>query len=471
MSLNNSNKIETNKYELEISVGKDKFQEAVTQAFKKNAKKITVPGFRKGKAPRHIIEQYYGEGVFYEDAVNALYPSEYDAAVKEAGITPVDQAKIEIKSLDKDGFTFKATVTVKPEVEVGEYKGLKVTKKIYTASDEEVDEELKRIQRRNARIKTVDDRPVQKDDTVVIDFEGFVDGVAFEGGKAEKQELTIGSNTFIPGFEDQIIGHKTGEEFDINVTFPEKYQVEKLAGKPAVFKIKLHEIKMNELPELDDEFAKDVSEFDTLDEYKKDIKKHIQESKDNKSNNDVDDALIDQIIGGMKAEIPEVMFEHAIDNMVNDFDYRLQMQGLNVQSYLQYTGMEMDSFRKTFREQAERQVKIRLALEKIADIEKFEISDDEVEEEYKKYADRYNVDVEKVKVAIAKDTIVNDLQVGKAVDFIRDNAIIKEEKAEDKPKQYDKAEKAADAEPAEEKPAKKTRSRTTKAAKDEKSDK
>lgn len=471
MSLNNSNKIETNKYELEISVGKDKFQEAVTQAFKKNAKKITVPGFRKGKAPRHIIEQYYGEGVFYEDAVNALYPSEYDAAVKEAGITPVDQAKIEIKSLDKDGFTFKATVTVKPEVEVGEYKGLKVTKKIYTASDEEVDEELKRIQRRNARIKTVDDRPVQKDDTVVIDFEGFVDGVAFEGGKAEKQELTIGSNTFIPGFEDQIIGHKTGEEFDINVTFPEKYQVEKLAGKPAVFKIKLHEIKMNELPELDDEFAKDVSEFDTLDEYKKDIKKHIQESKDNKSNNDVDDALIDQIIGGMKAEIPEVMFEHAIDNMVNDFDYRLQMQGLNVQSYLQYTGMEMDSFRKTFREQAERQVKIRLALEKIADIEKFKISDDEVEEEYKKYADRYNVDVEKVKVAIAKDTIVNDLQVGKAVDFIRDNAIIKEEKAEDKPKQYDKAEKAADAEPAEEKPAKKTRSRTTKAAKDEKSDK
>ncbi|HEX2939075.1 MAG TPA: trigger factor, partial [Ruminiclostridium sp.] len=309
MGLNSSNKIETNKYELEISVDKDKFAEAVDKAFKANGKRINVPGFRKGKAPRSVVEKLYGEGVFYEDAVNSLYPEAYEAAVKEAGIEPVDRADIEVVKLDKDGFTFKAKVTVKPEVEVGDYKGLKAVKKVYTVTDGDVDHELFHVRERNARIISVEDRAAQKGDITVIDFEGFLDGVPFEGGKAEKHELELGSGSFIPGFEDQVVGHNVGDEFDINVTFPEKYQSEQLAGKPVVFKIKLHEIKARELPELDDEFAKDVSEFDTLDEYKADIKKHIQEAKDRKSTNDVDDALIDQIVEGMKAEIPEVMFE------------------------------------------------------------------------------------------------------------------------------------------------------------------
>lgn len=441
MSLKSSKKIETNKYELEISVDKDKFEEAVVKAFKKNASRLSVPGFRKGKAPRHIIEKMYGEGVFYEDAVNSLYPEAYEAAVKEAGIDPVDRADVEIVSVGKEeGLVFKAKVTVKPEVEISEYKGLKAVKRIYTVSDEEIDHEISHVRERNARIITVEDRPAQNGDITVIDFDGYVDGKQFKGGKAEKYELELGSGSFIPGFEDQVVGHSTGDGFDVNVTFPEKYQAEELAGKAVVFKIKLHEIKMKELPALDDEFAKDVSEFDTLDEYKADIKKHIQESKDQKSDSDVEDALIDQIIAGMKTEIPECMYETAIDNMVNDFDYRLQMQGMNIKTYLTYAGMDMSAFRKTFREQAERQVKIRLALEKIADTEKFEVTDEELEAEYKKFADHYKVEVEKIKTALKKEDLIHDISVNKAVDLVRKEAKIKEEKADEN---ADKKEKKA----------------------------
>lgn len=439
MSLQSSKKIETNKYELEISVDKDKFEEAVGKAFKKNASRVNVPGFRKGKAPRHIIEKMYGEGVFYEDAINSLYPEAYEEAVKESGIDPVDRADVEIVSAGKDGLVFKAKVTVKPEVEIGEYKGLKAVKKIYTVSDEEIDHEVSHVRERNARIITVEDRPAQNGDITVIDFDGSVDGVPFKGGKAEKYELELGSGSFIPGFEEQVVGHSTGDEFDVNVTFPEKYQAEELAGKAAVFKIKLHEIKMKELPALDDEFAKDVSEFDTLAEYRDDIKKHIQESKDQKADSDVEDALIDQIISGMKAEIPECMYETAIDNMVNDFDYRLQSQGMNIKTYLTYAGMDMSAFRKTFREQAERQVKIRLALEKIASTEKFEVTDEELEAEYKKFADNYKVEVEKIKAAIKKEDLVHDISVNKAVDLVRKEAKIEEEKADEKA--ADKADK------------------------------
>lgn len=431
MSLKNSNKIENNKYELEISVDKDRFEDAVAKTFKKNAKRISVPGFRKGKAPRSMVERYYGEGVFYEDAVNMLYPDEYDAAVTEAGIEPVDRADIEVVSVGKEGLEFKATVTVKPDVEIGDYKGLTAVKKIYTVSDDEIAHELSHIQERNARIITAEDRCAQKGDTVVIDYDGSIDGVAFDGGKAENQDLELGSGSFIPGFEDQIEGHSVGDEFDVNVTFPEEYQAKELAGKAAVFKVKLHEIKVRELPELDDEFAKDVSEFDTLAEYKDDIRKNIQKTKDDKSSNDVDDSLIDQIIQSMKTEIPEVMFEHSIDSMVSDFDYRLQMQGLNIDTYLKYTGMEMAAFRKTFSEQAQRQVKIRLALEKIADIEKFEVTDEELEEEYKKLADHYKVKADKVKSAIKEDNIVKDIRVNKAVDLIRNEAVITEEAAKE----------------------------------------
>jgi len=441
MGLNSANKIETSKYELEISVDKDKFAEAVDKAFKKNAKRINVPGFRRGKAPRSVIEKLYGEGIFYEDAVNSLYPQAYEEAVKEAGIEPVDRADIEVVDISKEkGVTFKAKVTVKPDVELGEYKGLKAVKKVYTVSDDEVNHELEHVRERNARIITVEDRAAQKGDIAVIDYEGFLDGKPFKGGKAEKQELELGSGTFIPGFEDQIIGHKIGENFEINVTFPENYHSKELAGKPAVFKIVLHELKVRELPELDDEFAKDVSEFDTLDEYKADIKKRIQEAKDKRSETEVEDALVEQIIGSMKAEIPEVMFERAIDNMVNDFNYRLQMQGMNLKTYLHYAGMEMDEFRKTFREQAERQVKMRLALEKIVANEKFEVTDEDLDAEYKKLAGQYGIDAEKIKNIINADDLKKDIAVNKAIDFVRDNAVITEEAATEDTHKHDDSE-------------------------------
>lgn len=426
MSLTNSNKVDTNQYELAIAVEKDTFQEAVQKAYKKNVTKINVPGFRKGKAPRSVVEKLYGEGIFYEDAVNALYPEAYEAAVKEAGIEPVDRADVKIDKVDADGFTFKATVTVKPEVEIGTYKGLKATKYLEKATDEDVNGELERVRSRNARMLTIDDRAAEKGDIANIDFEGFVDGVAFEGGKAEKQDLELGSGQFIPGFEEQIVGHKTGEEFDVNVTFPEKYQAEQLAGKAAIFKVRLNEIKKRELPDLDDEFAKDVSEFDTLDAYKEDVRKHLQEHKDEHAQSDVEDELMDLVIEGLKAEIPDVMFEHSIDSYVQDFDYRLQSQGLNLQTYLQYAGMEMDKFRQTFREQAEHQVKLRLALEKIAEIENFTISAEDVEAEYKRLSEEYKTDIERIKAAIDSETTAKDLKINRAIDLVKDNAEITE---------------------------------------------
>lgn len=426
MSLTSSNKVDTNQYELEIAVEKDKFQEAVQNAYKKNVGKINVPGFRKGKAPRSVVEKLYGEGVFYEDAINALYPTAYEEAVEAAGIEPVDRADIKVDKVDGDGFTFKATVTVKPEVEIGEYKGLKATKYIEKVTDEDISKELERVRERNARVITIDDRAAELGDIANINFEGFVDDVAFEGGKAVGQDLELGSGQFIPGFEDQVVGHKTGEEFDVNVTFPEKYQAEQLAGKAAVFKVKLNEIKKRELPELDDEFAKDVSEFDTLDAYKEDVRKHLQEHKDEHAQSDVEDALLDVVVESLKAEIPTVMFEHSIDTYVQDFDYRLQSQGLNLQTYLQYAGMEMDKFRQTFQEQAERQVKLRLALEKIAELEGISVSDEDVEAEYQRLAEEYKADVERIKTAIDQETTTKDLKINRAIDLIKDAAEIAE---------------------------------------------
>ena len=442
MGLNNANKIETNKYELEISVGKEKFQQAIDRAYKRNVSKMNVPGFRKGKAPRTVIEKLYGEGVFFEDAVNILYPEAYEEAVAESAIEPVDKADIEVVSVDKDGFVFKAKVTVKPEVEVGEYKGLKAVKKLRTVSDEDIDREVERVRERNARVITVEDRPAKNGDITSIDFDGSVDGVPFEGGKAEKYSLELGSGQFIPGFEDQIVGHSTGDEFDVNVTFPEDYSAKELAGKAAVFKVKLHEIKVRELPEVDDEFAKDVSEFDTLEQYKEDIRKHLQERYDDLATEDVENALIDQVIAGMKAEIPEVMYEQSVDGFVSDFDYRLKAQGLNINSYLQYTGMDMASFRKTFREQAEKQVKIRLALEKIAELEKFEAGEEDLEAEYKKLSEHYKVEPEKIKKAISSKDVAKDIVVSKAIDLVKSSAVIAEEAAGEPEKEKKPAAKA-----------------------------
>lgn len=429
MSLKSSNKVDTNVWELEVSVDGDTFKDAVTKAYLKQRKNITIPGFRKGKAPRAFIEKYYGEGVFYEDALEAIYPDAVASAIEEAKLEPVDTPyDLEIPEMGNDGVTMKFKVTVKPEVELGEYKGLKATKKSTKVTADEVKAELARMQEQNSTVSDVDDRAVKKNDIVVIDFEGFVDGKAFEGGKAEKYELTIGSNQFIPGFEDQIIGHKIGDEFDVNVKFPEDYQAD-LASKDAVFKIKLHGIKVKEVPALDDEFAKDVSEFDTLDELKKDIKKQLEKRKNDDAENELHNTLLEEVAKGIKAEIPEAMIEKTIDDDVNEYSYRLQSQGLKLETYLKYTGMDMKGFREGFKERAETQVRLNLALEKIIEKEKIEVTEEDIEAEYKKYADAYNMDIDTIKKAVSAESLKPELASRKAIDLIVDSAVVTEEKA------------------------------------------
>lgn len=428
MSLKSSNKVDTNVWELEVSVDGDTFKDAVTKAYLKQRKNITIPGFRKGKAPRAFIEKYYGEGVFYEDALEAIYPDAVASAIEEAKLEPVDTPyDLEIPEMGNDGVTMKFKVTVKPEVELGEYKGLKATKKSTKVTADEVKAELARMQEQNSTVSDVDDRAVKKNDIVVIDFEGFVDGKAFEGGKAEKYELTIGSNQFIPGFEDQIIGHKIGDKFDVNVKFPEDYQAD-LASKDAVFKIKLHGIKVKDVPALDDEFAKDVSEFDTLDELKKDIKKQLEKRKNDDAENELHNTLLEEVAKGIKAEIPEAMIEKTIDDDVNEYSYRLQSQGLKLETYLKYTGMDMKGFREGFKERAETQVRLNLALEKIIEKEKIEVTEEDIEAEYKKYADAYNMDIDTIKKAVSAESLKPELASRKAIDLIVDSAVVTEEK-------------------------------------------
>lgn len=429
MSLKSSNKVDTNVWELEVSVDGDTFKDAVTKAYLKQRKNITIPGFRKGKAPRAFIEKYYGEGVFYEDALEAIYPDAVASAIEEAKLEPVDTPyDLEIPEMGNDGVTMKFKVTVKPEVELGEYKGLKATKKSTKVTADEVKAELARMQEQNSTVSDVDDRAVKKNDIVVIDFEGFVDGKAFDGGNAEKYELTIGSNQFIPGFEDQIIGHKIGDKFDVNVKFPEDYQAD-LASKDAVFKIKLHGIKVKEVPALDDEFAKDVSEFDTLDELKKDIKKQLEKRKNDDAENELHNTLLEEVAKGIKAEIPEAMIEKTIDDDVNEYSYRLQSQGLKLETYLKYTGMDMKGFREGFKERAETQVRLNLALEKIIEKEKIEVTEEDIEAEYKKYADAYNMDIDTIKKAVSAESLKPELASRKAIDLIVDSAVVTEEKA------------------------------------------
>lgn len=428
MSLKNVQKVDTNRVELEIEVDAASFEAAVNKAYKKNIGKMSVPGFRKGKAPRHLVEKIYGTGVFYEDAVNDVYPQALDEAIKESGYEYVeDKIDFDVTAVGAEGLQFKATITVKPEVEIGEYKGLKAARKVEAVSDEDVAAEVVKLQERNSRLVSVEDRAAQMGDTAVFDFEGFVDGVAFEGGKGEKHSLVLGSGQFIPGFEEQIVGKNIDEEFDVNVTFPEEYHAEELAGKPAVFKCKLHEIKMKELPELNDDFAKDCSEFDTMDELKADLKSKLEAQREKAAEEAFESELLEQLVAGLKAEIPEAMFEHRVEESVRDFDYRLQSQGLNLQTYLQYTGMEMDAFRAGFREQAEKQVKIRLALEKIAQLENIVPSDEDLEAEFAKYAEQYHMEVEKVKALIPAKELAKDLAVGKAMDFVKENAVVSAE--------------------------------------------
>lgn len=445
MSLKSSNKVDTNVWELEVSVDGDTFKDAVTKAYLKQRKNITIPGFRKGKAPRAFIEKYYGEGVFYEDALEAIYPDAVASAIEEAKLEPVDTPyDLEIPEMGNDGVTMKFKVTVKPEVELGEYKGLKATKKSTKVTADEVKAELARMQEQNSTVSDVDDRAVKENDIVVIDFEGFVDGKAFDGGKAEKYELTIGSNQFIPGFEDQIIGHKIGDKFDVNVKFPEDYQAD-LASKDAVFKIKLHGIKVKDVPALDDEFAKDVSEFDTLDELKKDIKKQLEKRKNDDAENELHNTLLEEVAKGIKAEIPEAMIEKTIDDDVNEYSYRLQSQGLKLETYLKYTGMDMKGFREGFKERAETQVRLNLALEKIIEKEKIEVTEEDIEAEYKKYADAYNMDIDTIKKAVSAESLKPELASRKAIDLIVDSAVVTEEKAAKKTAEKKPATKKATA--------------------------
>ena len=466
MSLKSSNKVETNTWQLEIAIDGAAFEAAVNKAYLKQRKNITVHGFRKGKAPRSFIEKMYGEGVFYEDALEILYPDAVEEAIKEAGLEIVDTPfDLEVPEMGKDGVVLKLKVTVKPEIELGEYKGLKATKKSCKVSADEVKAELNRMLEQNARMVTVEDRAVKKGDITVIDFDGYVDGEAFEGGKAEGYELTIGSGQFVPGFEDQIIGHKTGEKFDVNVKFPKDYH-EGLSDKDAVFKIKLHEIKVKELPALDDEFVKDVSDKDTVEELKKSIKADLEKSKKAEADNEVNNALMEMVADGVKAEIPQAMIEKKIDSNIDEFAYRLQMQGLDLKTYLQYTGMDVEKFREGYKASAEKQVKLDLAIEKIIEVEKITVLEEELEAEYKKFADAYNMDIEAVKKAVSEEALTKDLQAKKAMDFIVDNAVVTEEKAAAKKtaaKKDDKAEgekkpaakKAAPKKAAEKKPAEK----------------
>ncbi|MCI9414335.1 MAG: trigger factor [Clostridiales bacterium] len=424
MSLKSANKLENNRVELEVEVDAAAFEAAVAKAYKKNIRRMNVPGFRKGKAPRHLVEKMYGTGVFYEDAVNDLYPQALDEAVAESGYEYVeDKIDLDVTSVGEEGLQFKAVITVRPEVEIDGYKGLKAEKKVEEVTDADVDAEVEKLRDRNSRLVTVEDRAAANGDTVVFDFEGFVDNQPFEGGKAENYTLELGSNQFIPGFEEQIVGKKTDDEFDVNVTFPEDYHAEELKGKAAVFKCRLHEIKAKELPEADDEFAKDASEFDTMDELKADLKKKLSEQREHAAEDAFETQLINQLVELVKADIPEAMFVNRVNEDIREFDYRLQNQGLNLEMYLQYTGMDMDGFRAGFREQAEKKVKIRLALEKIAELEKIEPTAEELEEEYGKFAEQYKMDVEKIKSLIAEKDLKKDLAVGKAMDLVKETSV------------------------------------------------
>ncbi len=451
MELTQFEKTGANEAKLTVKVTAEEFGRAVDNAIREKGKTLTVPGFRKGKAPKALLEKHYSRAYFYSDAVNATYPTAYEMAVEKADIVPVDQADIAIVDCSEDGYTFTAVVTVKPEVTVKDYKGIKVNKTIVTVTDNEIEHELGHMLERNARILTVEDRPCQNGDQVEIDYEGFKDGVPFEGGKGEKYTLELGSQTFIPGFEDQVCGHSIGEDFDVNVTFPEDYHAEELKGAATVFKCHLYSIKCKELPEADDEFAKDVSEFDTLDELKADIRKHLEERAEDASNNEIEEQLADVIIANTTVDVPECMYEARIEDMVSDFENRLARSGLTLDEYLKYTGADKEEFLKGFRPQAERQVKIRLALEAVAQMENITVSKEEMDEEYKMLAERYDLKEEQVRQIAPFESLSEDLAVEKAMKFVRENAKITEVKpGEEAPKKKRTTKKKSEEAPAEE---------------------
>ena len=425
MELIRNEKVADNTVEIEFKVAADEFEKAISKVFRKASAEMTVPGFRKGKAPRSVIEKMYGAEIFFNDAIDELLPQAYEDAVKESGAVVVSRPEIEVVSCTKeDGFTVKAVLTTYPEVTIGEYKGLKAEKNAIDVSDELIDAELAALQDRNSRLVSVSDRAAENNDTVNIDFEGFVDGKAFEGGKGEGFDLVLGSGQFIPGFEDQIVGHNIGDEFDVNVEFPAEYHAEELAGKPAVFKTKINEIKVKERPELDDEFAKDISEFDTLDALKEDIRKHKEEEAESAAQLDLENKLVQQVVDSMQANIPQAMYDVRADEMVQDFANRLAQQGLDLETYLKFTQMDREQFKKTFAEQAQQQVKIRLALEAVVKAEGITASDEDLEAELLRISTTYNYPITELRKSVPADEVKKDLAIQKAIDFIKENAEI-----------------------------------------------
>ena len=424
MKLLNITDAEKNQKVIEFSVDKAAFDAAVDKVYKKNVAKLNIPGFRRGKAPKSIIEKMYGKGFFYEDAINEILPEAYASALEESGLDVVSHPEIDIKTIDDNGVVVTAAVYVKPEVKLGEYKGMEATREDVKVTDDAVDAEIKKALEGQARETEVTDRAAEMGDEVVFDFDGYVDGVAFAGGKSENYELKLGSGAFIPGFEEQIAGKNIGENFDVNVTFPADYHAEELAGKEAVFKCLIHTIKVRELPELDDEFVKDVSEFDTVDEYRADVTAKLQAEADKAEDAKVDTQLMDKLVEMMEADIPEVMFVNETENMMRDYETRLRYQGLDMEMFMKYTGQTADDMKAQFRPQAEKQVKTRLALEAVAAAEAFEATAEEIEAEYTKIAEAYGVKVEDVRAQIDDAAIAADLVVGKAAQLIRDTAVI-----------------------------------------------
>ena len=418
-------KEEANSYELVVSVDGETFEKAIDAVYRKQVKKINVQGFRKGKAPRRIIERMYGAEVFYDDAMQDCYPDALYDAAKEADVKIVAVESLEAVEAGKDGFTFKAQVVVEPTMEIDNYKGIEIEKKSTEVTDEILEKEIERVRESKSRLVSVEDKAAENGDTAVIDFEGFVDGTAFEGGKAEGYNLALGSGNFIPGFEEQIVGHKAGEEFTITVKFPEDYQAEELKGKDAEFKINLIEVKTKELPEFDDEFVQDISEKETVDEYKEELKETVSKRLTEEADKDVDEQISNKLMELLEGEIPEAMYEKQANDMVRDFEMRLRSQGMDMQTYMQYMGMDVNAVKAMYREDAEKRVKLRLALETIAKKENIEVTDADVEDEYSKMAEAYKMDVDKVKQAIPADSLSEDVKVQKALDLVKKSAVIK----------------------------------------------
>lgn len=426
MNLKATNNVEINKYQLQLEVTPEEFNKTVDAVYKSESKKLNIPGFRKGKAPRAFVEKYYGEEVFYEAAVDRLYRSIVMEAIDQSKLEVVSVVDFKVDEIGKDkGIQCTLTVVTKPEAAIEGYKGIEVTREPVVVTDGDIDNEIQRVRERNSRVITVEGRAAQDGDIAVIDFDGYVDGKQFDGGKAENYELTLGAGQFIPGFEEQIVGHNTSEDFDVNVKFPEDYHAEELKGKDAVFKIRLHELKAKELPEVDDEFVKDVSEFDTLEEYKKDIEKTLLDRREKAADADVENQLIDAIIEKVQAEIPDEMVENEVDEIINAFAQRLQSQGLKLETYLQYTNMTTDDLRTQYKPQADRQVKVRLGLEKIAEMEGIEPSEEECEAEMGRLAEAYGMPLDNVKALVNVDVVRADLANQKAVEFVKANANIK----------------------------------------------